>query len=145
MTRPLKIAFVKARWHDQVVDQVQVGFEAEIKRQGRVCNLREVHVPGALEMPLVAKKLAETGNYDGIVCAALVVNGGIYRHDFVAQAVVDGLVRASMDTGIPVYSVSLTPHEFQESIDHIEFYSKHFVKKGAEVANAVIMMDALEI
>lgn len=55
MTRPLKIAFVKARWHDQVVDQVQVGFEAEIKRQGRVCNLREVHVPGALEMPLVAK------------------------------------------------------------------------------------------
>ena len=72
MTRPLKIAFVKARWHHQIVDQVQVGFEAEIKRQGRVCNLREVHVPGALEMPLVAKKLAETGNYDGIVCAALV-------------------------------------------------------------------------
>ena len=145
MTRPLKIAFVKARWHDQIVDQVQVGFEAEIKRQGRVCNLREVHVPGALEMPLVAKKLAETGNYDGVVCAALVVNGGIYKHEFVAQAVVDGLVRASMDTGIPIYSVSLTPHEFQESTDHIEFYSKHVVKKGAEVANAVVMMDALEI
>jgi 6,7-dimethyl-8-ribityllumazine synthase len=145
MTRPLKIAFVKARWHAAIVDQTQVGFEAEMKSRGRECHLTEIHVPGALEMPLVAKKLAETGKYDGVVCAALVVNGGIYRHEFVAQAVVDGLVRASMDTGVPVYSVSLTPHEFQESEDHIEFYSKHFIKKGAEAANAVLVMDALEI
>jgi 6,7-dimethyl-8-ribityllumazine synthase len=50
-----------------------------------------------------------------------------------------------MDTGVPVYSVSLTPHEFQETPDHIEFYTKHFFKKGLEVANAVLMMDALNI
>lgn len=145
MTRPLKVAFVKARWHAPIVDQTQIGFEAAMKDAGRECHLAEFHVPGALEMPLVAKKLAETGKYDGVVCAALVVNGGIYRHEFVAQAVVDGLVRASMDTGVPVYSVSLTPHEFQESADHIEFYTKHFVKKGAEAANAVLTMDALDI
>tara|TARA_R110002124_G_scaffold132305_2_gene294824 strand:- start:3564 stop:4001 length:438 start_codon:yes stop_codon:yes gene_type:complete len=145
MTRPLKIAFVKARWHADIVDQTQIGFEAEMKKRGRECQLKEVHAPGALEMPLIAKKMAETGKYDGVVCAALVVNGGIYRHEFVAQAVVDGLVRASLDTGVPVYSVSLTPHEFQESPDHIAFYTKHFVKKGAEAANAVLAMDALDI
>ena len=145
MTRPLKIAFVKARWHANIVDQTQIGFEAEMKKHGRECQLNEIHAPGALEMPLIAKKLAETGKYDGVVCAALVVNGGIYRHEFVAQAVVDGLVRASLDTGVPVYSVSLTPHEFQESPDHIAFYTKHFVKKGAEAANAVLAMDALDI
>lgn len=144
MTKPLKIAFVKARWHAPIVDQTQIGFEAEMKAQGRDCHLTEVHVPGALEMPLVAKKLAETGKYDGVVCAALVVNGGIYRHEFVAQAVVDGLVRAGMETGVPVYSVSLTPHEFQETPDHIEFYTKHFVKKGAEAARAVLTMDKIE-
>ena len=65
-------------------------------------------------MPMVAKKLAETGNYDGIICAALVVNGGIYRHEFVAQAVLDGIVRAGMETGVPVYSVSLTPMNFKK-------------------------------
>ena len=50
-----------------------------------------------------------------------------------------------MDTGVPVYSVSLTPHEFQETPEHIEFYTKHFSKKGSEVANAVLMMDELDI
>ena len=116
-----------------------------MKQKERSYELKEVHVPGALEMPLVAKKLAETGNYDGIICAALVVNGGIYRHEFVAQAVLDGIVRAGMDTGVPVYSVSLTPHEFQETPDHIEFYTKHFFKKGSEVANAILIMDDLVI
>jgi len=145
MTRPLKIAIIKARWHADIVDQIQIGFENEMKHKHRKYDLKEVNVPGALEMPLVAKKLAETGGYDGIICAALVVNGGIYRHEFVAQAVLDGIVRAGMDTGVPVYSVSLTPHEFQETPDHIEFYTKHFFKKGSEVANAVLMMDELDI
>ena len=93
----------------------------------------------------MAKKLAQTGKYDGIVCAALVVNGGIYRHEFVAQAVVDGIVQAGMDTGVPVFSVSLTPHEFQETPEHIDFYTKHFVKKGAEAARAAMMMADLDI
>ena len=145
MTRPLKIAIIKARWHADIVDQIQIGFENQMKHKHRKYNLKEVNVPGALEMPLVAKKLAETGEYDGIICAALVVNGGIYRHEFVAQSVLDGIVRAGMDTGVPVYSVSLTPHEFQETQEHIEFYTKHFSKKGSEVANAVLMMDNLNI
>lgn len=145
MTKPLNIAFVKARWHAPIVDQAQVGFEKEMKDQGRDCSLKVVEVPGALEMPLVAKKLASTGDYDGVVCVALVVNGGIYRHEFVAQAVVDGLVQAGLETGVPVYSVSLTPHEFQETEDHIAFFTEHFVKKGAEAARAAIIMSDMSL
>lgn len=145
MTKPLKIAYVKARWHADIVKQTQVGFEEEMAKQDRACSLDVVEVPGALEMPFVAKKLAETGKYDGVVCAALVVNGGIYRHEFVASAVVDGIVRAGMDTGVPVFSVSLTPHEFQETPEHIDFYTKHFVKKGAEAARAAIQMADLQL
>lgn len=145
MTKPLNIAYVKANWHAPIVNQTQVGFEAELNDAGREYALTEVVVPGALEMPMVAKKLANTGKYDCVVCAALVVNGGIYRHEFVAQAVVDGIVQAGMETGVPVFSVSLTPHEFQETPEHIDFYTRHFVKKGAEAARAAMMMADLDI
>lgn len=83
------------------------------------------------------KKLGASGDYDAIVCAALVVDGGIYRHDFVAAAVVNGLMEAQMATGVPTFSASLTPHHFQPSDEHIGFYIDHFVKKGAEAAQAV--------
>ena len=62
------------------------------------------------------------------------------RHDFVAAAVVDGLMRASLDTGIPVLSVSLTPHQYQETEHHRAIYTKHFVEKGREAANAALMI-----
>jgi 6,7-dimethyl-8-ribityllumazine synthase len=96
-------------------------------------------------MPLLAQKLGLSGDYDAIVCAALVVDGGIYRHDFVAAAVVDGLMAAQLKSGVPTYSVSLTPHHFQPTAEHIGFYTDHFVKKGAEAAHAVRMMADLGV
>ena len=95
-------------------------------------------MPGAFELPLMAQKLARSGRYDAIACAALVVDGGIYRHDFVAQAVVDGLMRVGLDTGIPVLSVSLTPHQFQDTAHHRAVYAEHFVEKGREAAHAAL-------
>jgi 6,7-dimethyl-8-ribityllumazine synthase len=112
---------------------------------GRKVAISAYDVPGAFEMPLLAKKLGETKRFDAIVGAALVVNGGIYRHEFVAQAVVTGLMDAQMATGVPTFSVSLTPHHFHDSETHHEFYSDHFVKKGAEAANAVRMVADLAI
>jgi 6,7-dimethyl-8-ribityllumazine synthase len=89
-------------------------------------------------MPLLARDLAASGRYGAVACAALVVDGGIYRHDFVAQAVVDGLMRAGMDTGVPVLSVSLTPHHFQETDHHVGIYKAHFIQKGREAAEAAL-------
>ena len=137
MTKLLKIAFIKARWHAEIVDQALVGFEADMDSVDATVQITSFDVPGAFEMPLLAKNLGASGDYDAIVCAALVVDGGIYRHDFGAAAVVNGLMEAQMCTGVPTFSVSLTPHHFQPSAEHIEFYSEHFVKKGAEAAQAV--------
>jgi 6,7-dimethyl-8-ribityllumazine synthase len=67
-----------------------------------------------------------------------VVDGGIYRHDFVAQSVVDGLMRVGLDTGVPVLSVSLTPHQYQETDHHNAIYQAHFVDKGREAAQAAL-------
>ena len=145
MTDKLNIAFIKARWHAEIVDQALVGFEKGMVDAGRAVDIKSFDVPGAFEMPLLAKKLGASGKYDAIVCAALVVDGGIYRHDFVASAVVDGLMQAQMETGVPTYSVSLTPHHFQPTEEHIGFYHAHFVKKGEEAASAVRMIADLDI
>ena len=145
MTKTLKIAFIKARWHADIVDQALVGFERDMAASGQDVGIASFDVPGAFEMPLLAKKLGQSGKFDAIVAAALVVDGGIYRHDFVAQAVVSGLMEAQLQTGVPTFSVSLTPHNFQPSAEHHDFFHAHFVKKGAEAAQAVRQIAALAV
>lgn len=131
-----KYAFIKANWHAEIVDQALAGFCEIINAS----DVEVFDVPGAFEMPLLAQELARTSRYDAIACAALVVDGGIYRHDFVAQAVVTGLMQAGLATGVPVLSVSLTPHHFQETTHHMDIFRDHFVKKGREAAQAALMI-----
>ena len=129
-----RYAFVKAGWHADVVDKALQGFLELVPFD----DVDVYDVPGAFELPLMARDLATTGKYAAVVCAALVVDGGIYRHDFVAEAVVQGLMRAGLDSGVPVLSVSLTPHHYQETTHHKEIYLAHFVEKGREAARAAI-------
>jgi 6,7-dimethyl-8-ribityllumazine synthase len=129
-------AFIKANWHAEIVAQALTGFCETIPRD----QVEVFDVPGAFEMPLLARDLASSGRYQAVIAAALVVDGGIYRHDFVADAVVQGLMRASLDSGVPVLSVSLTPHNFREDEHHRAIYAAHFVKKGREAAEAVQMI-----
>ncbi|MEN8895458.1 MAG: 6,7-dimethyl-8-ribityllumazine synthase [Yoonia sp.] len=131
-----RYAFIKAAWHADIVDRALDGFLELIPAS----QVDVFDVPGAFEMPLLARELAQTGRYGAVAAAALVVDGGIYRHDFVAQAVVDGLMRAGMDSGVPVLSVSLTPHHFQDTAHHRDIFSAHFVEKGREAANAALMI-----
>ena len=142
MTKSPKFAFIKAGWHADIVDQALVGFRQRLAEIAPEAEVEVFDVPGAFEMPLLAQKLAASGHFDAIAAAALVVDGGIYRHDFVAQAVVSGLMEAGMKTGVPVLSVSLTPHHFQPTEEHIGFYRAHFVKKGHEGADAAVSITA---
>jgi len=135
MTRP-RYAFVKARWHAEIVDQALAGFTEMIAPD----DVDVFDVPGAFEMPLLARDLANSGQYTAVAAAAFVVDGGIYRHEFVAQAVVDGLMRAGLDSGVPVLSVSLTPHQYQDTPHHRAIYAAHFVEKGREAAEAALMI-----
>ncbi|MFV8161522.1 6,7-dimethyl-8-ribityllumazine synthase [Mycobacterium sp. 134] len=139
-----QIAFVQATWHRNIVDKAREGFTEQIRTHGfDAAALEFFEVPGAFEIPLTAKRLALTGRYRAVIAAGLVVDGGIYRHDFVATAVIDGLMRVQLDTDVPVFSVVLTPHHFHEHDEHIDYFTKHFVKKGAEAANAVAATLAL--
>jgi 6,7-dimethyl-8-ribityllumazine synthase len=141
-----RIAFVQARWHNEVVDSCRVAFAGETERLGLPATaVDRFEVPGAFEIPLHAQRLARTGAYAAVVGAALVVDGGIYRHDFVADTVVQALMRVQLDTDVPVLSVVLTPHHFHEHAVHTDFFRHHFEVKGAEVARAcVATLDSLE-
>lgn len=135
----LRIAVVASSWHREIVEQALVGLRAELARGGvPALQLDEFSVPGAFEIPLHAQKLARSGRYAAIVACGLVVNGGIYRHEFVAAAVIDGLMRVQLDTGVPVLSAVLTPRDFHEHEEHRQFFSQHFLVKGVEVAQAAL-------
>ncbi|MGD0882428.1 MAG: 6,7-dimethyl-8-ribityllumazine synthase [Acidimicrobiales bacterium] len=132
-----RIAFVQAEWHGEIVDRCRDSFLREIAVLGVDTRLIDLfRVPGAFEIPLHAKRLAACGRYAAVVGAGFVVDGGIYRHEFVADAVLHGLMRVALDTDVPVISVVLTPHHFHEHDEHSAFFAEHFEVKGAEAARA---------
>ena len=135
-TETKRIAVVRARWHADIVDQCVNVFETELQGAGLAVDIFDV--PGAYEIPLHAKTLAETGRYAAILGVAFVVNGGIYRHDFVASAVLDGMMNVQLSTGVPVLSAVLTPHNYHESTEHHRFFHEHFKVKGKEAADACV-------
>ena len=138
-TRRAAIAVICASWHGDIVDKARQSLLAEFERSPMPPRqVDHFEVPGAFEIPLLAQRLARSGRYDAIVACGLVVNGGIYRHEFVGAAVIDGLMRVQLDTGVPVMSAVLTPRDFHEHEEHQRFFSEHFVKKGIEVARACL-------
>src|SRR2546425_4233137 len=115
MTPSKKIAYVQATWHTEITDRCKEAFLSELARHGRDKSAVEFFsAPGSLEIPLMAKKLAKTGRYAAVCASGLVVDGGIYRHEFVAQAVLHGLVQTSLETEVPVLSAVLTPPHFPQ-------------------------------
>ncbi len=133
---PTRYAFIKANWHSDIVSQALTGFRQIIPED----QIDVFDVPGAFELPLLARDLAKSGKYAAVAAAAFVVDGGIYRHDFVAQAVVDGLMQVGLEADVPVLSISLTPHQFQETDHHNAIYREHFVLKGREAAEAALLL-----
>ncbi len=138
--RAHRVAVIAASWHDDIVSASISAIQAEfLRHQGSGGVLDIYRVPGAFEIPLHAQRLARSQRYDALIACGLVVNGGIYRHEFVATAVIDGLMRVQLDTGVPVFSAVLTPRDFHEHEEHHQFFKTHFVKKGTEVAQACLV------
>ena len=134
-----RFAFVEASWHADIVHQARDAFFEEMARGGVGADRIDVFdVPGAFEIPLHAQRLARSGRYAAVVGSALVVDGGIYRHDFVSQTVVQGLMDVQLDTGVPMISAVLTPHHFHEHAEHRKYFLRHFAVKGTEAAQACL-------
>lgn len=131
-----RIAFIQSCWHRDIVDQCRDSFLKEMAMKRPHMPIELFETPGAFEIPLQAKLLAKTGRYAAIVAAGLVVDGGIYRHEFVAAAVIHALMQVQLETEVPVLSAVLTPQQFHEHQTHAEFFRRHFIVKGVEAAHA---------
>jgi len=137
--RAARIAFVHALWRREIVQEAHAGFLDEMAKLGfGPETVERFETPGAFEIPLHAQTLARTGRYAAVVGAAFVVDGGIYRHEFVAERVVAALMQVQLATETPVFSVVLTPHHFHEHEVHQRFFHDHFRVKGQEAARACV-------
>ena len=142
--REWRVAVIASAWHRDIVASATAAIQAEFdrSRMPKGC-LQLFEVPGAFEIPLLAQRLARGGGgggggFDAIIACGLVVNGGIYRHEFVAAAVIDGLMRVQLDTDVPIFSCVLTPREFHEHDAHRQFFLEHLRTKGTEVARCCL-------
>lgn len=134
-----RVAFIQSSWHSTIVDQARIAFTTELSKRGVSSDQIDFFtVPGAFEIPLHAQRLAQSGRYSAIVGCGFVVDGGIYRHEFVSEAVVSALMQVQLRTNVPVFSVVLTPHHFNEQSEHTAFFESHFAIKGAEAAGACV-------
>lgn len=135
--RDRKIAFVQACWHRDVIDAGRESFIARMAALGVPAERIDIfEVPGSLEIPLQAKMLAKSGRYAAIVAAGFIVDGGIYRHEFVAETVIEAMMRVQLETEVPIISLVLTPQNYHEHDTHKGFFQDHFKLKGEEAAVA---------
>jgi len=136
-----KIAVLSASWHVSIVGSAEDSFISTMVEAGydRV-DIKVIKVPGALEIPLAGKKALENG-FDAAVGIAFVVDGGIYRHEFVAHATLQSMLDVSIETGKPFISTVISPQNFKEGdADDEAWFVDHFVIKGKEAADACMQM-----
>lgn len=133
-----RFALVVSRYHDFVTDKLQAGAIAAITAAGgRAQDVVVVRVPGAFEIPSAARHAAETGRFDAIVCLGCLVRGATPHFEVIANAVAQGLISASAETGVPMSFGVLTTNSIEEAMERSQDGPSN---KGWEAATAAIEM-----
>ena len=135
------VAIVAARFNDLIVSSLLKGAQAAWSaREGAGEELLIVRVPGAYELPVVARHLAGSGRYDAIVALGCVIRGDTPHFDYVAGECARGLQRASLDTGVPVIFGVLTVNTPEQARARA---APGAANKGAEAMRSALEMAAL--
>lgn len=114
----LKFAVVISRFNHFITGHLLDGAEDALKRHGVADNdITVVWVPGAFEIPLVAKKLAKSGAYNGVICLGAVIRGSTPHFDYVAAEVSKGVAAVGLDTGVPVVFGVITTDNIEQAIE----------------------------
>ena len=116
--RGLRFAIAVSRFNSFITDRLLAAAVDALRRSGaQQGDVDVVHVPGAFELPLTAKKLALTGKYDALIAIACVLRGETAHYDYVCSETSRGLQLAQMDTGVPVIFCVLTCDNLEQAID----------------------------
>jgi 6,7-dimethyl-8-ribityllumazine synthase len=134
----LRFALVVSRFNSSVTDKLLEGALAAFKASGvQTEDIDVVRVPGSFEIPLTAKKLADKGRYDGVVCLGAIIRGETPHWDYLSQAVSHSIADASLETGVPFSFGVLTT----ESVEHAAARAgARGDNKGYDAAMAVVEM-----
>jgi 6,7-dimethyl-8-ribityllumazine synthase len=134
----LRFAVVVSRFNDFITRRLLEGAKDAINRHGgdaAACDY--AWVPGAFELPLVAKRLAESGRYDAVICLGAVIRGGTAHFDYVAGEAAKGIGLANLQTGVPVVFGVLTTDTLEQAIERA---GVKLSNRGAEAAMTAIEM-----
>ncbi|MGB1882770.1 MAG: 6,7-dimethyl-8-ribityllumazine synthase [Gammaproteobacteria bacterium] len=135
------IAVLSTRWNSFIVDQLEAGCLDMLDRQATVKpDVTIVHVPGAFELPVVAKKMAASGKYDAVIALGTVIRGSTAHFEHVAGSCARGLASAAEETGVPVIFGVLTTETIEQAIERAGTKAGN---KGAEAATTAIEMISL--
>ena len=134
----LKIAIVATRFNDFMVDHLIGGAVDYLTRHGAVKDdLTLIRIPGAFELPVVCKRLAASGAYDGIVAVGAVIRGATPHFDFVAAEATKGIAHVALESGVPIGFGLLTTDNLEQAIDRAGTKSGN---KGYDAAVTAIEM-----
>lgn len=134
----LEFGIVVARFNDHVTGELLLGAVEELKARGVAQqNIEVAWVPGAFELPVVAKKMARSGRYHAIVCLGAVIRGETAHFDFVAGQAAAGLAQAGLETGVPILFGVLTTDTAEQASQRSD---RKRDNKGSETAAAAIEM-----
>lgn len=137
-----RYALVAARFNEFIVEKLVAGAVDTLLRHGAEdANIDIVRVPGAFELGVVCKRLADSGDYDAIIALGCVIRGGTSHFDYVAGEAAKGLAAAGMASGVPVIFGVLTTESIEQAIERA---GTKMGNKGAEAAlSAIEMVDLM--
>ncbi|UOQ84245.1 6,7-dimethyl-8-ribityllumazine synthase [Gracilibacillus salinarum] len=134
----LKVGIVVGRFNEFITGKLLAGAEDALRRHGvSEQDVEIAWVPGAFEIPLVAKKMAESGKYDAVVTLGTVIRGSTPHFDYVSNEVSKGVASVSMGAGIPVIFGVLTTDTIEQAIERAGTKAGN---KGAEAAISAVEM-----
>lgn len=114
----MKIAIVVARFNEFITSKLLSGcIDCLIRHEAADEDLTVAWVPGAFEIPMAAKKLAESGKYDAVICLGAVIRGATPHFDYVCAEASKGIAQISMQTGVPVAFGVLTTENIQQAVE----------------------------
>lgn len=114
----LKIGIIASRFNEFITSKLVSGAEDCLKRHGVADDDMSVAwVPGAFEIPVIAKRMASSGKYDAVICVGAVIRGATSHYDYVCNEVSKGIAAVSLETGIPVLFGILTTDTIEQAIE----------------------------
>ena len=118
VSKDIRVGIVAARFNEFITSKLISGaMDGLVRHNVNEDNIHIAWVPGAFEIPLIASKMAKSGNYDAVICLGAVIRGATSHYDYVCNEVSKGIAAISLETGVPVMFGVVTTDNIEQAIE----------------------------